>query len=581
MLSNIRKKMLIRTKLLLLTGCTCVGLMLLGGLLWNTSTVMGGHVEELAVKNFPAARAAQDLQASKARQRANLAYFVASRDERYLREYEKGKEEFSALLEELTKLEKSEEGKRLLKEIITLNKEYTYKADDVISLSRGKYAEDAFKTLEESVTALDDRILGLTTKIADRNVSIMKKRGTEASQAQNLHKSIAITVPLLLTGILLGSSLLLVRHISSSLAEAVRMARGIQGGDLAVRAKVVNSDEVGEMVRAMNGMAENLSMVTSRIRNGSSAITHSAERLHAIAIETADTAGEVSSQAATIATAGEEMTATSHEIAHNCEETAQSSRQVEISAEEGANIVHSSINSLERIADLVRQTSFSIDGLGKQSKEIGSIVLTIGDIADQTNLLALNAAIEAARAGDQGRGFAVVADEVRALAERTSKATREIDQMIASIQKETRNAVASMEKGVREVETGVGEASRSKDALNHILTQIAALTAKIHQIACAAEEQTSTTTEINANIQCITEAVAGTAKGADESVAVIAELVAMANNLKEEVGYFKTVSENSVFNVSVTSDIKSEKSQKGYFAKMFGSDVPGFASAME
>src|SRR6202008_235311 len=102
----------------------------------------------------------------------------------------------------------------------------------------------------------------------------------------------------------------------------------------------------------------------------------------------------------------------------------------------------------------VKKSAQTVANLGTRSEQIGQIVGTIEDIADQTNLLALNAAIEAARAGEQGRGFAVVADEVRALAERTTKATKEISDMIKTIQNETKTAVHAMEEGVEEVERG-------------------------------------------------------------------------------------------------------------------------------
>jgi methyl-accepting chemotaxis protein len=205
----------------------------------------------------------------------------------------------------------------------------------------------------------------------------------------------------------------------------------------------------------------------------------------------------------------------------------------------GAMVVEGTVAVMNRIAAQVRATAQTVEGLGARGDQIGEIIGTIEDIADQTNLLALNAAIEAARAGEQGRGFAVVADEVRALAERTTRATREIGEMIKAIQSETRGAVAAMDQGVKEVEKGTGEAARSGEALQEILDQINSVVAQVNQIAVAAEQQTAITGEISNNIHQITEVVQGTAKGAQESASAASQLSGLAEEMQRLVVQFK------------------------------------------
>jgi methyl-accepting chemotaxis protein len=202
-------------------------------------------------------------------------------------------------------------------------------------------------------------------------------------------------------------------------------------------------------------------------------------------------------------------------------------------------VVQATLQGMQNIAASVQESARTVASLGERSDQIGAIVGTIEDIADQTNLLALNAAIEAARAGEQGRGFAVVADEVRALAERTTRATREIGEMIKTIQGETSGAVGSMELAVREVEKGMESSRKSGEALQHILQAINDVTAQIHQIATAAEEQTAVTGEISSNIIQINEVVLETARGAHETANAAAHLSTLAGDLQQIVGRFR------------------------------------------
>ena len=172
---------------------------------------------------------------------------------------------------------------------------------------------------------------------------------------------------------------------------------------------------------------------------------------------------EQTSQASEVASAVEEMTKTIMENSKNASVAADTAKQARVSAEAGGKVVDDTVHGMKRIAGVVNKSAETVKELGKSSDQIGEIIGVIDDIADQTNLLALNAAIEAARAGEQGRGFAVVADEVRKLAERTTKATKEIAGMIKKIQADTTGAVQSMEEGTQEVERGIELADKAGD----------------------------------------------------------------------------------------------------------------------
>lgn len=356
-------------------------------------------------------------------------------------------------------------------------------------------------------------------------------------------REIIITIAIIIAAIIvsLGICLFITRGITRALTNVFDTMAAIADGDLTVSSTVTSKDEMGMLGREMNIMREKLSEIVKRLDENSHSVSSAAFQMRSTAEQMATSTEELAAQATTIATASEEMSATSSSIAENCHNAAEDSARASNAAELGAQVVESTVNVMSIIADRVRSSAQTVESLGARSDQIGQIIGTIEDIADQTNLLALNAAIEAARAGEQGRGFAVVADEVRALAERTTKATREIGEMIKSIQTETRNAVSSMNEGVNQVEQGTSEAAKSGDALRHILEQISSVTNQVNQIAVAAEEQTATTMEINHNVQQISEVAHLTSNSSNEEAAAANQLARLAEDLKSMVQQFKYV----------------------------------------
>ena len=336
-------------------------------------------------------------------------------------------------------------------------------------------------------------------------------------------------------------TLLISRSITRPLKEMVTMLKDVaQGeGDLTKRLPCSQKDEIGEACRWFNAFIGDLHGTISQVSKQSFQMAAAADSLYATSERIASGADKAAAQAGTVATASEEMAATSTDVAQNCSLAAEGSMQANSSAIAGAKIVQETVHGMTRIASTVKDSAQTVTSLGMRSDQIGEIIGTIEDIADQTNLLALNAAIEAARAGEQGRGFAVVADEVRALAERTTRATKEIGAMIKMIQQETRGAVDGMEEGVKEVESGTAAAARSGAALQDILDQIDKVTMQVNQIAAAAEEQTATTGEITTNMHRISDIIQETAQGAQESAADASMLARQAKEMQNLIGRFK------------------------------------------
>lgn len=339
-------------------------------------------------------------------------------------------------------------------------------------------------------------------------------------------------------------------HLMKPIMRVKETVEDISNGDLTRRADIKVSfmghelkDEITALGDSVDAMAGQMSQVIGRITDSSNLLASASEELSCSATQISEGANKQSGQTVQIATAMEEMNATVIEVAKNSQQVSESARNAQGIATKGGDVVSQAITAMQEVAESTSVTADTIKSLGKSSEEIGTIVSVINDIADQTNLLALNAAIEAARAGEQGRGFAVVADEVRKLAERTTKATKEISEMIRTIQSETGKAVEAMAQGTDKVENGVRLANEAGDALKQIVSGVENVTDMISQIATSAEEQSATTDEISRNMDSIAEVAKSNVGAIGEVSKATDEMAHLASELKDLVSGFRIIKE--------------------------------------
>jgi len=310
-------------------------------------------------------------------------------------------------------------------------------------------------------------------------------------------------------------------------------------GDLTPR---VTGNYLGDhqiLKNSINRMGESVSGILNQVKEAVAATASAANQISSSTEEMAAGAQEQSSQATEVAGAVEEMTKTIYETTKNTGQATEASKNSGKVAKEGGKVVEETIHGMNRIAEVVKKSAETVQALGKSSDQIGEIVQVIDDIADQTNLLALNAAIEAARAGEQGRGFAVVADEVRKLAERTTKATKEIATMIKQIQKDTSGAVESMEQGTKEVEVGKQLAEKAGSSLQEIIHGAEQVVDIVTQVAAASEEQSSAAEQISKNIESISSVTQQSASGIQQIAHASEDLNRLTLNLQELIAQFK------------------------------------------
>ena len=312
----------------------------------------------------------------------------------------------------------------------------------------------------------------------------------------------------------------------------------VADGNLTVQA-TVSEDITGAIADSVNYTVEELRGLVGRINNTAEQVNTASTQARDIATRLL-TASEAQSKE--IKDTGDQvlkMASQINDVSKNAGESAKVARASLEAAERGQRAVFNQISGMNEIREQIQETAKRIKRLGESSQEIGEIVELITDITEQTNVLALNAAIQAASAGEAGRGFSVVAEEVQRLADRSAEAAKQIGALVRTIQTDTQDAVAAMEKSTQ----GVVEGAKLSDAAGNALSDIGRvsrqLTDQVEKIASATNEQAQSAGGVAHSIERILSVTEQTSQGTRQAAQSIGQLATLARELKASVARFR------------------------------------------
>ncbi len=309
-------------------------------------------------------------------------------------------------------------------------------------------------------------------------------------------------------------------------------------GDLTVQASVTE-DVTGAIADSINFTIEELRTLVRGINSATDQVTKATQETQAISNRLYEASQRQNKEIQQASASVLQMAESINEVSQTATQSARVAQQSLAAAEKGGQVVQNQIAGMNEIRTQIQDTSKRIKRLGESSMEIGEIVELISDITEQTNVLALNAAIQAASAGEAGRGFTVVAEEVQRLAERSGEATKQIEAIVKTIQADTQDAVAAMEKST----VGVVEGTKLSDAAGQALTEIQKVSRDladlISRISAQTQMQSASVTDVTRGMQGILKITEETTEGTKQTNVSIGQLTKLAAELRSSVAGFK------------------------------------------
>ena len=327
--------------------------------------------------------------------------------------------------------------------------------------------------------------------------------------------------------------------LQMQLVELLSEVEGASRGDLTVRADVT-AGEIGTVADFFNSIVESLRQIVTKVKISAEQVNASLGQnegaIQDLANEALRQADEVTQTLASVET----MTASIQQVASSAQQAALVANSASATAATGGQAMDLTVQNILSLREIIGETSKKVKRLGESSQQISKAVSLINQIAMQTNLLAINAGIEAARAGEEGQGFAVVAEEVGELASRSAEATKEIERIVETIQRETAEVVDAMDQSTTEVVAGTRLVEDAKQSLTRILDVSQQIDLLVRSISEATVSQVAISETVTQLMQGIAKESTRTSQSSRDISTSLRETVDVARSLQATVGTFKT-----------------------------------------